>query len=78
MDQVFPSQLSVNVEPGAFPGTARPTATQELGLTQETLSKTKSPIVVVAGLGTTDQVVPSHDSTRGSSTGIGSEAGELL
>jgi hypothetical protein len=63
MDQAVPSQVSIKLGPAPAP-----TATQELELTQEMLPNPAGAVAaepVMAGLGTTDQVVPSHLSTRG-------------
>src|SRR6516165_2816846 len=66
-DQVVPSHISTreNVSPWAARSTTSPTATQKLVETQDTpLSPPSSSEPPGVGLGTTDQVLPSHISTR--------------
>jgi hypothetical protein len=63
MDQVLPSQVSI--KPVVLP--PLPTATQSLAAGHETPvnAAVLLALVLTLGLGTTDQVVPFQDSTRG-------------
>jgi hypothetical protein len=63
--QVAPSHSSVNE-----PATDEPTATHESGETHDTDCNELEPVGL--GLATTVQAVPSHDSTRVRSVGLGS------